>query len=114
MCGSFTLLLKVSGAMSQTAAARFFRTPRQALGFQQARRIDLLRFRAELAKYPAGSREGARNNDADRARPSLRQRMFAEADATLDAIAAKLDTVPVRVRIRYLLERGRTRNSGGD
>src|SRR4029450_12575568 len=42
------------------------------------------------------------------------QRMFAEADATLDAIAAKLDSVPVRVRIRYLLERGRTRNSGGD
>jgi tetratricopeptide (TPR) repeat protein len=40
--------------------------------------------------------------------------MFAEADATLDTVAPKLDRLPVRVRIRYSLERGRTRNSAGD
>jgi tetratricopeptide (TPR) repeat protein len=40
--------------------------------------------------------------------------MFADADATLDTVAPKLDRLPVRVRIRYLLERGRTRNSSGD
>ena len=71
------------------------------------------RFRAELAKHPAGSRE-ALETATQIARTQGLQRQFAEADATLDGVAAKLEPVPVRVRVRYLLERGRTRNSGGD
>jgi tetratricopeptide (TPR) repeat protein len=71
------------------------------------------RFRAELAKHPAGTRE-ALETATQIARTQGLQRQFTEADATLDGVAVKLDTVPVRVRVRYLLERGRARNSGGD
>jgi tetratricopeptide (TPR) repeat protein len=71
------------------------------------------RFRAELARHPAGSRE-ALETATQIARTQSLQRQFAEADAILDGVAAKLDDVPVRVRVRYLLERGRTSNSGGD
>jgi tetratricopeptide (TPR) repeat protein len=70
------------------------------------------RFRVELARHPAESRE-ALETLTQIARTQGLRRMFAAADATLDAVAARLPTVPVRVRVRYLLERGRTRNSSG-
>ncbi|MCE7984654.1 MAG: tetratricopeptide repeat protein [Caldilinea sp. CFX5] len=41
------------------------------------------------------------------------QRRFDEAHATLDGVETALATSPVRVRIRYLLERGRVYNSSG-
>lgn len=41
------------------------------------------------------------------------QRNFAEAHATLDQVQAELATAPVRVQVRYLLERGRVFNSSG-
>ena len=41
------------------------------------------------------------------------QRQFDEAHATLDGVEAALATSPVRVRIRYLLERGRVYRSSG-
>lgn len=41
------------------------------------------------------------------------QRNFTEAHKTLDEVTAQLATQPVRVRLRYLLERGRTFNSSG-
>jgi tetratricopeptide (TPR) repeat protein len=71
------------------------------------------RFRMELARYPAGSRE-ALEVTTQIARAQGLQRRFAEANATLDTVAPKLDQAPARVRVRYLLERGRARNSGGD
>jgi hypothetical protein len=71
------------------------------------------RFRAELAAHPAGSREALETSTQIARTQSLR-RQFAAADATLDAVAPKLDDAPPRVRVRYLLERGRTRNSAGD
>ena len=71
------------------------------------------RFRAELAHHPATSRE-ALETTTQIARTQGLRRMFAPADATLDALVPLLDGVPVRVRVRYLLERGRTRNSSGD
>ena len=71
------------------------------------------RFRAELAAHPAGSREALETSTQIARTQSLR-RQFAAADATLDAIEPKLADVPPRVRVRYLLERGRTRNSAGD
>ena len=72
-----------------------------------------LRFEAELAKHPAGSRE-ALETATQIARTQSLQRNFAEADKGLDAVLPKLDAVPARVKVRYLLERGRTRNSSGD
>jgi tetratricopeptide (TPR) repeat protein len=71
------------------------------------------RFREELAKYPAGSRE-ALEITTQVARTQGLQRKFAEADATLDTLLPALDAAPTRVRVRYLLERGRVRNSSGD
>src|SRR5262249_65111 len=71
------------------------------------------RFRAELAKYPPGSRE-ALEIETQLARTQGLQRKFAEADKILDDVLPKLREVPVRVEVRYFLERGRTRNSSGD
>jgi tetratricopeptide (TPR) repeat protein len=41
------------------------------------------------------------------------QRHFDEAHATLDSVEAQMAIIPVRVRIRYLLERGRVYRSSG-
>lgn len=71
------------------------------------------RFRAELAKHPADSRE-ALETQTQIARTQGLQRKYAEADRTLDAVLPGLEGVPARVKVRYLLERGRTRNSSGD
>jgi len=109
---ALTLLLKVSVAMSQTASADFSQTLDKLWDYNKPAESEV-RFRAELAKYPAGTRDALETSTQIARTMSLR-RMFAEADATLDAVAKKLDGATVRVRIRYLLERGRTRNSGGD
>jgi len=71
------------------------------------------RFRTELAKYPASSRE-ALEIETQIARTQGLRRKFDAADKILDAVLAKLETLPVRVKVRYFLERGRTRNSIGD
>src|SRR5437868_2183068 len=42
------------------------------------------------------------------------QRKFADADQLLDSIDDNLHRAPARVRVRYLLERGRIRNSNGN
>jgi tetratricopeptide (TPR) repeat protein len=73
----------------------------------------LARFRAELAKYPKDSRE-ALEIETQIARTQSLARKFDEADKTLDDILPRLHDVPERVKVRYFLERGRTRNSSGD
>ena len=70
------------------------------------------RFRAEIARHPAGS-PAALEATTQLARAQGLQRRFVEADATLDGVAAALDRSPTRLRVRYLLERGRVRNSSG-
>jgi len=70
------------------------------------------RFRIELARHPVGSRE-AREAATQVARSLGLQRKFDAGDATLDALVASLDSGPARIRVRYLLERGRLRNSSG-
>jgi len=70
------------------------------------------RFRAERDRHPAHTREWLEAG-TQVARSLGLQRRFADADATLDGIAPDLDRAPARVRVRYLLERGRTRNSSG-
>lgn len=71
------------------------------------------RFRAEQARHAAGSRD-ALEASTQVARALGLQRKFAGADRVLDAVEASLPRVPARVRVRYLLERGRVRNSSGD
>jgi len=68
------------------------------------------RFRQELQRHPAGSREALETTTQIARTQSLR-RLFREADATLDAIAPFVSDGPARVRVRYFLERGRTLNS---
>jgi hypothetical protein len=70
------------------------------------------RFREELARHTAGSRE-ARETATQLARSLGLQRSFDQANATLDTLVAGLDEPPARIRVRYLLERGRARNSSG-
>ncbi len=71
------------------------------------------RFREELARHPAGSPE-ALEIETQIARTDSLQRKFADADRTLDAIEPRLAAAPARVKVRYFLERGRTRNSAGE
>jgi tetratricopeptide (TPR) repeat protein len=68
------------------------------------------RFRAEVARQPTRSREAA-EAATQVARAQGLQRKFADADQTLDRVQRELDAQPVRVRVRYLLERGRRDNS---
>lgn len=68
------------------------------------------RFRAEVARQPARSREAA-EAATQVARAQGLQRKFTDADQTLDGVQRELDTQPARVRVRYLLERGRRDNS---
>jgi tetratricopeptide (TPR) repeat protein len=68
------------------------------------------RFRAEAAKHAPRSREAV-EAATQIARAQGLQRKFGDADLTLDAVQATLDAQPARVRVRYLLERGRRDNS---
>ncbi|HSC22189.1 MAG TPA: hypothetical protein VLG08_00615 [Casimicrobiaceae bacterium] len=70
------------------------------------------RFRAEAARHPRGSRE-ASEATTQVGRTLGLQRRFAAADRALDAVQPVLAHLPVRVRVRYLLERGRRQNSSG-
>jgi tetratricopeptide (TPR) repeat protein len=70
------------------------------------------RFRDALAQYAASSRE-ALEITTQIARAQGLQRRFDAAHATLDTIEPHLERVDARVRIRYLLERGRAFNSSG-
>ena len=68
------------------------------------------RFRAEVERHPARSRE-ASEAATQVARAQGLQRKFTNADRTLDGVQRALDAQPLRVRVRYLLERGRRDNS---
>jgi len=70
------------------------------------------RFRAELAAWPADDPQALIVLTQIARTQSLR-RQFAEAHATLDTVAPRLIGAPSLVRVRYLLERGRTFNSAG-
>ncbi len=70
------------------------------------------RFRDEAARQRADSREAAEAN-TQVARAQGLQRRFDAADQTLDAVQSGLDAQPARIRVRYLLERGRRDNSSG-
>jgi tetratricopeptide (TPR) repeat protein len=71
-----------------------------------------MRFRAELGRWPSDSPQHAEVRTQIARTHSLR-RQFAEANAVLDGVEQTLATMPAHVRVRYLLERGRTLNSSG-
>ncbi len=71
-----------------------------------------VRFRSEAARHPGDSR-AAIEASTQVARAQGLQRRFAETDATLDGVERALAAQPPRVRVRYLLERGRRQNSSG-
>jgi len=95
------------------AADRDFSERLDALWDFDAPAISEARFRAELGRHPMSSRE-ALETTTQIARALALQRKFAEADAALDMLAPDLDKAPARLRVRYLLERGRIRNSSGE
>jgi len=68
------------------------------------------RFRALVSQQPPQSREAAEAL-TQVARAQGLQRNFSGADTTLDRVQTSLDALPARVRVRYLLERGRRDNS---
>jgi len=70
------------------------------------------RFRAERARWPAGSGE-ALEIDTQIARTLGLQQRFDAAHALLDAVSASLWAAPPRVDVRFRLERGRVANSSG-
>ncbi|HEX4883773.1 MAG TPA: hypothetical protein VFX05_06510 [Casimicrobiaceae bacterium] len=70
------------------------------------------RFQEALQQYAANSRE-ALEIATQVARAQGLQRRFDAAHATLDGVERELERVDARVRIRYLLERGRVFNSAG-
>ena len=99
-------------AQSQPASAADFSARLDALWDFDRPALSEVRFRAMLAKLPPRS-SNAYETATQVARTQGLQRQFAAADSTLDGVARALDRVPARVRVRYLLERGRVRNSSG-
>jgi tetratricopeptide (TPR) repeat protein len=71
-----------------------------------------VRLRTEASRHAPGSREAA-EAATQIARALGLQRRFAETDHTLDTVKRTLARQPARVRVRYLLERGRRDNSSG-
>jgi tetratricopeptide (TPR) repeat protein len=106
----FVTLAMIPPASAQSAAA--FAAALDAQWDFGKPAISEQRFRAELAKWPPDSGE-AREIQTQIARTLALQRKFAEAHSVLDGVEAKLMRLPVHVRVRYLLERGRTLNSSG-
>jgi tetratricopeptide (TPR) repeat protein len=102
-----TLLLSTS--MTRATDRDFSETLDQLWEFD-APAVSESRFRAELTKHPAGSRE-ARETATQIARSLGLQRKFSEADTVLDTLSSSVDQPPARIRVRYFLERGRVLNS---
>jgi tetratricopeptide (TPR) repeat protein len=72
-----------------------------------------MRLRGERARHAPQSRE-VLEIDTQIARTHSLAREFTAAHALLDTVEPRLDSVDPRVRVRYLLERGRTFNSAGE
>ena len=100
------------GAAAPRLARAVLGPARRAMGFPRRRRMSEQRFRAALALWPADDPQ-ALIVETQIARAQGLRRQFADAHATLDAVATRLDGVPSHVRVRYLLERGRVVQLGG-
>jgi len=108
------LILLLSFLMTTSAAAQVesFAATLDALWDFDKPAVSEECFRTEVKKWPTGSAE-AQEARTQIARTLALQRKFADAHALLDDIERTLALLPVHVRVRYLLERGRTLNSSG-
>jgi len=116
MRGLCVWLLLITLAMSADALAHFDDTFARALDAQWdfgRPAASEQRFRDELAKWPPDSAQ-AQEVRTQIARALGLQRKFGDAHGMLDTVEAKLADSSPHVRVRYLLERGRTLNSSGD
>jgi tetratricopeptide (TPR) repeat protein len=95
-----------------TAATPAFASTLDALWDFDKPAVSEERFRAELSNWPPDTAE-AQEIRTQIARTLGLQRKFDAAHALLDGVEAKLARLPQHVRVRYLLERGRTLNSSG-
>jgi tetratricopeptide (TPR) repeat protein len=102
----------MANAMAQTVTSDFSERLDALWNFEDPAGSEA-KFRAELARHQANTREAVETMTQIGRTQGLR-RQFSEADRTLDGVQSVLDTMPARVRVRYLLERGRTRNSSGE
>jgi tetratricopeptide (TPR) repeat protein len=109
---AFILLLSVVMTTSIAAKVESFAATLDALWDFDKPAVSEERFRAEVRKWPAASAE-AQEVRTQIARTLGLQRKFADAHALLDDVERTLARLPVHVRVRYLLERGRTFNSSG-
>ena len=108
-----TALLAAATTLATAAVRNDYSQRLDALwNFEQPARSEA-RFRAEASRYPTRSRE-ANEATTQIARALGLQRQFAEADRALDTVKPALARLPARVRVRYLLERGRRDNSSGN
>lgn len=105
--------MTATGAGPAADAAADYSAILDALWDFDAPAVSEARFRAERARHAQGSRE-ALEAATQVARSLGLQGRFAQGDAVLDDLAHALGHAPVRVRVRWLLERGRLRNSSGD
>jgi tetratricopeptide (TPR) repeat protein len=109
---AFILLVSLVMTNSVAAQVETFAARLDALWDFDQPAVSEERFRAEAKKWPAGSAE-AQEVRTQIARTLGLQRRFADAHALLDDIEPTLARLPVHVRVRYLLERGRAFNSSG-
>jgi tetratricopeptide (TPR) repeat protein len=106
-----TLLVVASSLAAGVAATDFSERLDGLWNFDQPAASEA-RFRAEATQHRAWSREAV-ETATQLARALGLQRRFAEANKILDMIEPSLPRLPARVRVRYLLERGRCENSSG-
>ncbi len=109
----FAAALLLVAPTLMAAAPDDFSARLDALWDYDAPAVSEARFREALARAAPKSRD-AEETATQVARSLSLQRKFAAADALLDGVEPALATMPERVRVRYLLERGRTRNSSGE
>lgn len=107
----FTIALAMTAHAAAPANDTFARTLDGEWDFGKPA-VSEQRFRVELAKWPPDSAQ-AQEVRTQIARALGLQRKFDDAHALLDGVEAKLPDLPAHVRVRYLLERGRTLNSSG-
>ena len=104
--------LLVLGSVGATAAESDYSQRLDALWDFANQAASEGRFRSEASRWKPGSRE-ASEATTQVARSLGLQRRFAAADRALDTVKPTLARLPVRIRVRYLLERGRRDNSSG-
>jgi tetratricopeptide (TPR) repeat protein len=110
-CATLFVVAPFLADAANVAATDFSERLDALWNFDQPAQSDA-RFRAEATQHRAWSREAV-ETATQLARALSLQRRYTEANKILDTIEPSLARLPARVRVRYLLERGRCENSSG-